>query len=94
MAKFIIEVSDGYIYERANVENITQNYENDFKSGMVELLSFSNLEQKLKEGETEFNLSSTDFMENEDMVGLFNKLMTHLAGSLLAIQVVGNRKKE
>lgn len=57
MAKFILEVTDEYIRERANVETIKKLAEQkgaNLLSLMADMMVFSSLEQELDKGNNEF----------------------------------------
>lgn len=84
MAKFIIEVSDSYIRERADIDNLTalSMQENvKFPRLMVELISFSSLEKKIDEGVNEFVISSDNL--DEKVRKLFNDTLTQVASLAL-----------
>lgn len=86
MAKFIIEVSDGYIKERADLLNIVTTNEGDSNAvmkAMVELITFSGMEKEIKDGKSEFYVSSKD-IEDKQVLGLFNHLVLNAASVYMA----------
>jgi len=84
MAKFIIEVSDSYIRERADVNNLvafSKQEDVKFPRLMVDLISFSSLERKIDEGVNEFVISSDNL--DEKVRKLFNDTLTQVASLAL-----------
>jgi len=71
MAKFIIEVSDGYIRERCDMENIMKTYTTEqMPVALADLVVFRFLEGELRNGVSEFYVNSADV--DEDMVKILN----------------------
>ena len=86
MAKFIIEVSDGYIEERADLSNIVTTNEgesNAIMKAMAELITFSGMEKEIKDGKSEFCVSSKD-IEDKQILELFNHLVFQAASVYIA----------
>lgn len=90
MAKFIIEVSDGYIRERANIENIV-NTAKDTICGLGDFFAFGGLEKALDEGTNDFYISSKDLDEQER--GVFNRAMSFIA-AIVTVKICEKKIKE
>lgn len=85
MAKFIIEVSDGYIRERADVSNIqNSNEESSFAKMLVEFISFNTIKEKLDKGTDEFRISSMN-LPDEKVREIFNNVVSQTAAIYIAI---------
>lgn len=86
MAKIVIEVSDGYIHERADVNNMKQQMESgkDLTGLLADYIAFSSLETKIQAGQTEFYMSSKDYME-QDIRKLFNNAVGMCTALILTI---------
>ena len=81
MVKFIIEVSEGYIKERADIENILSICNNPAKS-MFDLIAFSTIEKDLEINENpEYIIKSTDFADDSNALKLFNDGVSLIVGS-------------
>ena len=95
MAKFIIEVSDGYIRERANIDGIVERNKDDVARGMIEVMAFTNLEKRINNGETEFTICSKDYKDAEETPRkAFNSLVMQLASTCLLNEIVLMKKEE
>ena len=95
MAKFIIEVSDGYIHERANIEGIVERNKDDVVRGMVECLAFTDLERRIDNGETEFVVHSKDFIDAEETPrNALNSLVLQLASVCILNKIVLEKKEK
>lgn len=85
MAKFIIEVSDNYIRERANVDTIQklamQKDANPLHL-LADMMVFSMLESEIDKGNNEFNIKSEDIEEDE--LKMFNDTIT-MVGALAKV---------
>lgn len=94
MAKFIIEVSDGYIRERADMNNIIEHNKDDVARGMIELLAFSNLEKRIDDGQNEFVIRTSDFKDAEETPRkALNALVMQLASVTLLNEIVLEKQK-
>ena len=84
MARFIIEVSDDYIRERANADNVAQQAKNGENplGLMADLMVFTALEREIDKGNNEFTISSNNI--KPDALKLFNNTTTY-AGALAVI---------
>lgn len=90
MVKFVFEVSEGYINERSDANLLTNSNENAAKL-MMDFVGFLNLKNKVKEGETEFYISSKNIKNgNSDLLKLFNMTMSEIA----ACVAVFDKKEE
>lgn len=54
MVKITFEISEEYIREHADVDNVTTSFKDNVMMGMLNLLAFGGMEQELKNGKTEF----------------------------------------
>lgn len=96
MAKFILEVSDEYIRERADVELSAKSLEN--KTGNEELedllgkLAFTKIKEMLDKGETEFHLTVDD-MRDERGLAIFHTTVSRI-GALYLIKDVKSENNE
>lgn len=84
MIKIVVEFSEDYVHERADVNNLTkliEQKESNPLALMVGHLVFSSLEKKMKE-QSEFFISSRDLTDLGDLE-LFNDSVTYLCGILL-----------
>lgn len=94
MVKFIVEVSENYIKERANLEVIAETNvdgKGSMVKALVEMIAFGSLENKVDKGEKEFTVSSKDFNEKEEL-SLFNSVVTQL-GVLALHATVKDKEK-
>lgn len=89
MAKIIIELSDGYIRERADLENLKQFVTSGKspESALADFITFGALEKEVAKGINEFHISSATYME-KDTRELFNSAVA-MAG---AIVLIGNKE--
>lgn len=95
MAKFIIEVSDGYIRERADLDNIIEHAKGDVAQGMIELMAFQNIEKSIDDGKTEFVIRSNDFVDAEETPRkCFNALVAQIAATVLMKEAVEDKQVE
>lgn len=89
MVKFVVEVSDGYIRERADIDNLEKLMkDSDSKDNPLSLFAdfvvFSNIEKKIKdEGVSEFVVKFDKDARKEE-ISILNKAITYLAA--IAIQ--------
>lgn len=84
MVKLIIEFSEDYVHERADVNNLTRLIEQKEINPLALMaghLVFAALERKIKE-QSEFLISSKDLTDSGDLK-LFNDSVTYLCGILL-----------
>lgn len=84
MIKIVVEFSEDYVHERADVNNLTkliEQKESNPLALMVGHLVFASLEKKMKE-QSEFLISSKDLNDIGDLK-LFNDSVTYLCGLLL-----------
>lgn len=84
MIKLVVEFSEDYVHERADVNNLTRLLEEKDINPlalMAGYLVFSSLEKKMKE-QSEFLISSRDLTDLGDLK-LFNDSVTYLCGILL-----------
>ena len=85
MAKFIIEVSDNYIRERADVDTIqilAKQKDADPLHIFADMVVFSTLESEIDKGNNEFVIKSEDI--EEDKLKMFNDTVT-MVGALAKI---------
>lgn len=88
MVKFTITVSNGYIRERANIENIIKMCENgqSFQKGMVDIMAFTLIENELKtKDNVEYEINSNDFTDTKKLK-IFNDALS-LVASLAQIKL-------
>ena len=81
MVKFIITVSDGYIRERADVENISKMIENGqgFAKSMLDIMSFGLIEHDIKtKDNVEYEINSSDFTDSKKLK-MFNDALSMVA---------------
>ena len=79
MVKFIVEVSEGYIQERSDMNNLMELSKNKDKNPlelMADFMVFTALKRQIEEGKTEFKLSSLEVSENG--LPLFNSAISFL----------------
>lgn len=80
MVKFVVEVSDGYIRERANVENLQKFVKDRNYNPLVliaEFVAFATLERIIKEdGVTEFNIKFDKDADEGEIKVLNNAIAT------------------
>lgn len=84
MIKLVVEFSEDYVHERADVNNLTKLIEQKESNPLALMaghLVFSALEKKMKE-QSEFLISSRDLTDLGDLK-LFNDSVTYLCGILL-----------
>jgi hypothetical protein len=94
MVKFTITVSDGYIRERADVENISKMIENGqgFAKSMVDIMAFSLIEHDIKtKDNVEYEIDSNDFTDSKKLK-IFNDALSIVA-SLVQIKDVKEVKE-
>lgn len=82
MVKFVVEVSEGYISERANMDNLeklVKDSNNNPLFLLAEFITFAGLEKRVKEdGVTEFNIKF-DKDADEREIKLLNNAIATLA---------------
>lgn len=87
MVKFIVTVSEGYIKERANLDNITQMVTNggSIPKALLDSMSFTLIENDVKNNpDVEYNVSSNDYVDSKKL-RIFNDMVSLLA-SLIFIK--------
>lgn len=87
MVKFTITVSDGYIRERADIENISKMAENgqSFAKSMLDIMAFSLIEDDIKtKDNVEYEINSNDFTDTKKLK-VFNDTLS-LVASLVQIK--------
>ena len=81
MVKFIVEVSEGYISERADIDNAMELAKdrsiNPLKL-MADLMVFKYIEEKVKKGITEFKVKC-DKEDSKAEISVFNDAIASLA---------------
>ena len=81
MVKFIFEVSEDFIHEKAGVESIEQTAGKDGGNvikALVQLVAMGDIERKLKEGRTEF-IISRDNLKDNDAAKLYDNTLCDVA---------------
>ena len=81
MIKFIVEVSEGYISERANIDNMKELVKDKDVSPlklMADLIVFSYIEKKVEEGITEFKIKCDPKSSKAEM-SVFNDAVANLS---------------
>lgn len=81
MVKFIVAVSEGYIKERANLDNITQMVTagGSIPKALLDSMSFTLIENNVKNNpDVEYNISSTDYADSKKLK-IFNDMVSLLA---------------
>ena len=81
MVKFTITVSDGYIKERANLDNITQMLKDggSLPKALLDSMAFTLIEDAVKNNtDVEYNISSNDYTDSKKLK-VFNDMMSLLA---------------
>ena len=84
MIKLVVEFSEDYVHERADVNNLTKLIEQKESNPLALMaghLVFSSLEKKMKE-QSEFFISSKDLTDLGDLK-IFNDSVLYLCGLLL-----------
>ena len=80
MVRFVVEVSEGYISERANMENLEKLVKDKNHNPLVlisEFVAFASLERIVKEdGVTEFNIKFDKDADKEEIKLLNNAIAT------------------
>ena len=80
MVRFVVEVSEGYISERANVENLEKLVKDKNHNHLVliaEFVAFATLERIIKEdGVTEFNIKFDKDADEREIKVLNNAIAT------------------
>lgn len=79
MVKFIVEVSEGYIQERGDMNNLMELSKDKDKNPlalMADFMVFSAIKRMVEEGKTEFKISSLELGENG--LHLFNSAVSYL----------------
>lgn len=94
MVKFTITVSNGYIRERADIENISKMAENgqSLAKSIVDIMSFCLIEHDLKtKDNVEYEINSNDFTDTKKLK-IFNDALSIVA-SLAQIKDVKEVKE-
>lgn len=81
MVKFVVAVSDGYIKERANLDNITQMVTagGSIPKALLDSMSFTLIENDVKNNpDVEYNISSNDYADSKKL-RIFNDMVSLLA---------------
>lgn len=81
MVKFTVTVSDGYIKERANLDNITKMVTagGSVPRALLDSMSFTLIENDVKNNpDVEYNISSNDYVDSRKLK-IFNEVMSLLA---------------
>ena len=82
MVKFVVEVSEGYISERANMDNLEKLVKDNNNNPLLpfaEFVMFAGIERRVKEdGVTEFNIKF-DKDGDEKEINLLNNAIATLA---------------
>lgn len=81
MVKFIVAVSEGYIKERANLDNITQMViaGGSIPKALLDSMSFTLIENDVKTNtDVEYNISSNDYVDSKKLK-IFNDMVSLLA---------------
>ena len=80
MVKFVVEVSEGYISERANMENLEELVKDKNQNPLfliAEFIAFASLEKRVKEdGVTEFNIKFDKDADEREIKVLNNAIAT------------------
>ena len=80
MVKFVVEVSEGYISERANMENLEELVKDKNQNPLFligEFIAFASLEKRVKEdGVTEFNIKFDKDADEREIKVLNNAIAT------------------
>jgi len=80
MVKFVVEVSEGYISERANMDNLeklVKECNNNPLFLLAEFITFAGLEKRVKEdGVTEFNIKFDKDADEREIKVLNNAIAT------------------
>ena len=95
MAKFIIEVSDEYIRDHANVEKISERMKgekDEFMMAMMDMVVFSAIEKKLDEGVNEFTVTADDMEEGTEKK-LFDSAVSR-AGAAILVTLKNEAEKQ
>lgn len=97
MVKFIVELSEGYIRERANLDNmptLIENADNNVNSALniiTDYLVFSSLKREIEKGNTEFKMSVNSIDANDPReLQLFNDTMSRLGALELKNAIFNN----
>lgn len=96
MAKFIIEVSDDYILERSELENIMADKEGeDFSvmKKMAEMIVFVQLKSELEKGNNEFYINSKDVESGKEMA-IFNNAILDIGMLSMKQQLARENAKD
>lgn len=84
MIKLVVELSEGYVHERADVNNFTKLLDEGKGNPLALIaghLAFTSLEEKIK-NQSEFLISSKDLNDSKELQ-LFNDAVMFLCGLLL-----------
>ena len=84
MTRLVVELSEGYINKRADLNNLVKLMDKKADNPlalMIGYLAFSSLENKIKE-QSEFLISSQDVKKPSELK-IFNDAVTFLCGLLL-----------
>lgn len=80
MVRFVVEVSEGYISERANMDNLEKLVKDNNNNPLflfAEFLTFAELEKRVKEdGVTEFNIKFDKDADEREIKVLNNAIAT------------------
>ena len=95
MAKFIIEVDDEYIREKADPETAKKKMDPNGSGGnvmkaMFDMIAFSAIERRLDEGMTEFRVTR-DMMSDDNRRDLFDRNIADVL--MLAFMAQPDRKE-
>ena len=80
MVRFIVEVSEGYIEERGDLNNLMEmakDKEQNPLGLMADYMVFTGLKKEVEEGKKEFNISSKNLIKREELE-VFNRVVTLL----------------
>lgn len=83
MVRFVVEVSEGYIEERGDLNNLMEMAKDRDQNPiclMTDFMIFTGLKKEIEEGKKEFNVSSKNMIKREELE-LFNRVVT-LLGAL------------
>ena len=95
MAKFIVEIPDEFIREHADanfIDKIKASDGNSALRGMMEFITYTGLEKELDKGNTEFTMSSKDFVSEAELK-IWDNLTSALSIATFSA-LTSNSKKE
>lgn len=82
MVRFVVEVSEGYINERANMDNLEKLVKDNNNNPLLlfaEFVMFAEIERRVKEdGVTEFNIKF-DKDAGKEEISILNKAISYVA---------------